>query len=544
MDERLMELRRQMLEVAREDGFALFLEWMLVQKREVKLTFFVKWAEAERVDPVFFKKLTFLAAGAWDTRGFTRPDTAKMEAHFEAVFMKKYDQPSDRVALVYMAQIGAPYKMRGLFKKAASRAKKRVYTRLYMRKVRGSKKAIKQKSTSTVDFLLATDTVPTGAEVREIVKRGPRLLPPHGKGIWDLVPEYKVHIEHKARPEDFERVLAPYREQIRAGKVAGLVEGLLELLYEHTDCPSIMGKSYDIEYRKVKHYPDKRLYDALAKVSLYDHTLHVLEHAVAAIAHDEKGHLAWFVPAIVSATLGHDIGKIPTLSERKKKGKADHAEIAVEELKKMVPATINAELRKYIETAVYFHHTNVVDTSPAQVVMEADARARVQEISEAFPVYTTGRRIDEWLDSGRFAEALSPRINESVWVNVWKAMSFNGIVYCMPDFARTVIKTLGAEANVLDWRLVREINPSDTQGVLTELADLLRAQGALAWRIEHPYFGASFIFHARIADMSERKYYCIPMNETFFPGPRDVRESRKRGYLSLVFDVKPARAMA
>ena len=158
-------------------------------------------------------------------------------------------------------------------------------------------------------------------------------------------------------------------------------------------------------------------------------------------------------------------------------------------------------------------------------------------------MYTTGRRIDEWLDSGRFAEALTPRINESVWTNVWKAMSFNGIVYCMPDLARTVIKTLGAEANVLDWRLVREINPSDTQGVLTELADLLMAKGALAWRIEHPYFGASFIFHARIADMSERKYFCIPMNETFFPGPRDVRESRKRGYLSLVFDVKPARAM-
>ena len=544
MDERLVELRRQMLEVDREEGFALFLEWMLAQRREVKLTFFVKWAEAERVDPVFFKKLTFLAAGAWDTRGFTRPDTAKMEAHFEAVFMKKYDQPSDRVALVYMAQVGAPYKMRGLFKKAASRAKKRVYTRLYMRKVRGSKKAIKQKSTSTVDFLLTADTVPIGAEVREIVKRGPRPLPPHGKGTWDLVPEYKFHIEHRARPEDFERVLAPYREQLRAGKVAGLVEGLLEILYEHTDCPSIMGKSYDIEYRKVKHYPDKRLYEALAKVSLYDHTLHVLEHAVSAIAHDERGHLAWFVPAIVSAALGHDIGKIPTLSERKKKGKADHAEVAIEELKKMVPVTINAELRKYIETAVYFHHTNVVDTSPAQVVMEADARARVQEISEAFPVYTTGRRIDEWLDSGRFAEALTPRINESVWTNVWKAMSFNGIVYCMPDLARTVIKTLGAEANALDWRLVREINPSDTQGVLTELADSLRAKGALAWRIEHPHFGTSFIFHARIADMSERKYFCIPMNETFFPGPRDVRESRKRGYLSLVFDVKPARAMS
>jgi hypothetical protein len=543
MDERLAELRRQMLEIDCEKGFALCLEWILAQRHEVKLTFFLKWTEAESVDPVFFKKLTFKAASAWATRCFTRPDTSKMEAHFEAVFMKNYDQPSDRAALTYMAQIKAPYKMRGLFIKAAVRAKRRIYTRLYMRRMRRSERAIKQKSVSTVDFFHTADTVPTGADVGDVVKRGPRLSPPHGKDIWDQASDYKVRIEHKARPEDFERVLAPYREQLHAGKATELVEGLLKLLYENADCPSVMGKSYDLEYQKLKRYPDARLYDALGKVSLYDHTLHVLEHAVAAIAHDERGHLAWFVPAIVSAALGHDIGKIPALSERKKKGKADHAAIAIAELKNMIPVAINAEIRKYIETAVYFHHTNIVDKSPAQVVMEADAEARVQEVCEAFPVYAAGRRIDEWLDPGRFAEAISPRINESTRVNAWKAMSFNGIVYCIPDLARMVIKRLGAEANILDWRLVREINPKDTQGVLTELADLLRAKGALAWRIEHPYFGSSFIFHARIADMSERKYYCMPLDETFFPGPRDVRESRKRGYLNLVFDVRPARTM-
>ena len=56
MDERLAELRRQMLEVDREESFALFLEWILVQRREVKLTFFVKWAEAETRRPRVFQK--------------------------------------------------------------------------------------------------------------------------------------------------------------------------------------------------------------------------------------------------------------------------------------------------------------------------------------------------------------------------------------------------------------------------------------------------------------------------------------------------------
>jgi hypothetical protein len=173
--------------------------------------------------------------------------------------------------------------------------------------------------------------------------------------------------------------------------------------------------------------------------------------------------------------------------------------------------------------------------------MEADAGARIREISEAHPVYTVGRRVDEWLDPIRFADAISPVINKSTRVDAWKAVSFNGIVYCTPDFARTVIKKLASGANVLDWRLIREINPGDTRAVLTELADLLRAKGVLAWSIEHPYFGSSFVFQARIADMSERKYYCMPMDETFFPGSRDEIESRKRGYLKLVFDVRPAR---
>lgn len=324
--------------------------------------------------------------------------------------------------------------------------------------------------------------------------------------------------------------------------IVDLVDNLLRLLHEDGDFPSVMLKSYDVEYQKLKKYPDKRLLDALGKVSVYDHTLHVLEYAVGAIANDERNHLHWFVPAIVTAALGHDIGKMPVLPEHRPKARADHAEIGSEVLKRMIPAETNPEIRKYIETAVYFHHTNVVGTSPAQVIMEADARARVREISEIYPSYTMGRRIDEWLDADRFADAVSREINVSKAGNTWKAMSHNGIVYCLPDFARTVLKKLAAALNVLDWRLVREINRMDNYAVLGELADFLRARGALAWRIAHPYFGAIFIFEARIASLSERNYFCIPMDQTFLCGSQGEIESRKQGYLKLVFNVKPVRS--
>ena len=332
MNEKLTELQRRMQEFDREECLELFLEWILGQGIEGKLTFFHKWTEAE-TDPVFLKKVKV----AW---GFTRPDTSGMEAHFDAVFTKNYDQPSDRVALVYMSQIKAPSKMRGLFIKAAVRTKRRVYKRMYQRKARGSEKTGGPMSS------LTARAVPAGREVGGAARHGRVFVPPHGKGLWDQVPEYKVQLGRRAGPEDFERILAPYREHLRSGGVGELAEGLLQLLDAHGDCPSVIGKSYDIEYQKLKKYPDKRLLGALGKVSLYDHTLHVLEHALSAVANDERGHLQWFIPAIVVAALGHDVGKIPAMRERRRM--ADHASTAVMVLKKMMPAGINPEINKYI----------------------------------------------------------------------------------------------------------------------------------------------------------------------------------------------------
>lgn len=534
MDERLPGLQRQ--DLSYEENLALSLEWLLTLGLEGKLIFFRKWTEAE-TDPLFLERIR----AALGVKGFPPPNNWRMEAHFEAVFTKKYDQPSDRVALIYMSQIKAPTKMKGLFIKTAIRVKKRVYMRLYQRRVRGSAKTDVPTLKAPMPPLKAC-TVPEGTEAGKTIRRGLALLPPHGEGIWDEAAEYKVQVARKAKPEDFERLLAPYQDPLRLAGVAELVENLLQLLHENGDSPSVMVKSYDVEYQKLKGYPDKRLLDALNRVSVYDHTLHVLEYAVAAIANDERGHLHWFVPAIVTAALGHDIGKMPALYERRPKARADHAEISSGVLKRMIPAEINPEIRKYVENAVYFHHTNVVETSPAQVIMEADARARVREISDMYPSYTVGRRIDEWLDADRFADAVSREINVNTRGNTWKAMSHNGIVYCLPNFARTVVKKLGAALNVLDWRLIREINRMDNYAVLGELADLLRARGALAWRIEHPYFGATFVFEARIANLSERNYFCIPMDQTFLSGSKDEIESRKRGYLKMVFNVKPVRS--
>jgi hypothetical protein len=123
-----------------------------------------------------------------------------MERHFDAIFMKKYDQPSDEVALAYMAQVKAPRQMRGLFVSTAIRVKRRVYKRLYERRVSGSKRIGAPVSPLKVPVPPLKAHAAAGEELPEAARPGTLPLPPHGDGIWDLVPEYRVQAGRGVNP--------------------------------------------------------------------------------------------------------------------------------------------------------------------------------------------------------------------------------------------------------------------------------------------------------------------------------------------------------
>ena len=54
-------------------------------------------------------------------------------------------------------------------------------------------------------------------------------------------------------------------------------------------------------------------------------------------------------------------------------------------------------------------------------------------------------------------------------------MSFGGVVYCMPDYVRDVLKLLAFEKKVLDYRLVRQSFETDNKAVLIEFSGILKA---------------------------------------------------------------------
>ena len=93
-----------------------------------------------------------------------------------------------------------------------------------------------------------------------------------------------------------------------------VLDELLRLLYEGGDAPSVVGwpgKMSDCEYRNLKEH--KHFLEILQGVSLYDHTYNVLKAALD-IAHEElRQRHDFLLPAVITAALGHDIGKIASL---------------------------------------------------------------------------------------------------------------------------------------------------------------------------------------------------------------------------------------
>ena len=321
-----------------------------------------------------------------------------------------------------------------------------------------------------------------------------------------------------------------------------VLDELLRLLYEGGDAPSVVGwsgKMSDCEYRNLREH--KHFLDILQGVSLYDHTYNVLKAALDIARDDLRQRHDLLLPAIITAALGHDIGKIASAWRSSPVRKHTHEYVGEIKLKEMLASHGNEVFTKTVADAVSLHHTDPKEDTIARIIMDADARAREYEITSADPAFTI-KPMAEWLDLPRLAEVIQPHINELVVKNrkaVWKAMSFGGVVYCTPNYVRDVLKLLAFEKKVLDYRLVRQSFETDNRAVLTEFSGILRKHGYLAYRIEGDYFGLRFLFQSSIPAMRQPGLWAIPVKIELFPAkPSDI-EKKKTDYLKTVVSVRP-----
>jgi hypothetical protein len=199
------------------------------------------------------------------------------------------------------------------------------------------------------------------------------------------------------------------------------------------------------------------------------------------------------------------------------------------------------EFTKSVVNAVRYHHANIEIDTVARVILDADAKAREYEIMSADPRFTV-KPLKDWLDLTRFAELLLPAVNQLTVKNRqarWNAMSFQGVVYAMPNHVRHLLSRLAIENHIIDYRLVRASFPEDNRSVLADFADILRNRGLLAYRIPQRYFGLKFLFRSSVPALPEKSFLAIPIKAELFPVLASELERSKTDYLKTIVSVRP-----
>lgn len=324
-----------------------------------------------------------------------------------------------------------------------------------------------------------------------------------------------------------------------------VLDELLRLLYEEGDVPSVVGwrgKTSDSEYVNLREH--KHFLEILQGISLYDHTYNVLKAALDIALDCLRQRHDLLLPSIITAALAHDIGKIPSLWRSSTMKRHDHESIGAAKLKDMLTSHGNEAFKESVTKAARLHHSGADDNDTiVRITMEADVRAREYEITSADRTFTIKPML-EWLDLARLAEIILPVINEISIRNrkpVWRAMSFDGIIYCIPEFIRVILKALASEKKVLDYRLVRQSFMTDNRAVLVDLTRIIKDRGYIAYDIADGFFGLKFLFQSSISGMRTQSLCAIPLKGELFSVESSELEKRKADYLKTITSVRPVR---
>ena len=519
---------------------AIFTAWMNSEKDiKLKQTLFATWMAAERGNQKFLKGICVKASAVYVTRGFARGNTSKIEAWMEKVFENDMTLTPSKVTHMAKNNFRMPETMLPFLKKLARKIKERI--RLRRRKnAAHSDEAVPRRRCSATERLLAEGTYSLNLSLAQTAKAGRarQVVQPGLPGLLDEPPS----LDSKRRIEDYEALIAPYRPLLAEVASMEVLDDLLRVLYKGGDAPSVVGwsgKTSDCEYKNLREH--KHFLEILQGISLYDHTYNVLKAALDIARDALRQRHDLLLPAIITAALGHDTGKMGSLWRSSPARKHTHEYVGEVKLKEMLASYGNEVFTKTVVTAVSLHHTDPKEDTIARIIMGADARAREYEIMSVDPAFAV-KPMAEWLDLRRLAEIIQPSINQLVIKNrkaVWKAMSFGSVVYCIPDYVREVLKLLASEKKVLDYRLVRQSFETDNKAVLTEVSGILRQHGYLAYKIEDDYFGLKFFFRSSIPAMRQPELWAIPVKVQLFAAkPSDI-EKKKTDYLKTVVSVKP-----
>ncbi|MDA8091529.1 MAG: HD domain-containing protein [Nitrospiraceae bacterium] len=346
------------------------------------------------------------------------------------------------------------------------------------------------------------------------------------------------------------------------------VREILQLLDREGDCPSVVNGKGEAD-----GLIDKNAYDVLAGVKLYRHTLDVAEEMIKAF----KGSAA-MLPKILIASLGHDLGKLPSY-RKTLYSLGDHPLISVTILEGL-PGYAGLPYKDEVNKAIVDHHRYPKGLL-GEKLKEADQDARRTEIAkniqehpaeggaslepgrpektlqpapkaEADPaekdsVFITHAKKEKekvklkevplpWFDAERFLAELKPFINR-LDGHRWSAFSMpDGHVYFQAGVLEEAAKKLGkGDPDIALMDSDKELK----RNILHSVVCLLRREKDAIARglIKDGFFGGPFI--VRMRDGRENSFYYTPFNVEAFGETVSYFEGLKAGKIKEIEDVQP-----
>jgi len=499
---------------------------------KLKKTFFVSWMRAESGNRKFLKEIAIKASAVLVTKGFTKINRSKIDNWIKAAVEKDDGRSTSEIAHTCKNYFRLPHLLLNGIKSDVRTAKDNFRVKKWRSKKAGTGRTRPSYNTSLTERVLAEGLYSVDLPPAETGR--PHDVTPAPLAV---VPS----LDCQRRIEDYDALIAPHRALIgKIGSLEALAE-LLRILYDGGEVPSVVGlsgRTYDGEYKNLSQH--KPFLEILEKVSLYDHTYNVLKAALD-IAQNDVRRYELFIPSIITAALAHDLGKIPSLWSSSSLRKHGHEPVSAATLESLFVGHRNEAFTKSVVNAVRFHHANTEIDTVARVILDADAKARECEIIAADPRFTV-KPLRDWLDLTWFAELLLPAVNQLTIKNrqaKWNAISFQGVVYCMPDHARHLLSRLALENHIIEYRLVRASFREDHRSVLADFADMLRDRGLLAWRINEGLFGLKFLFRSSLPALPEMEFLTIPIKAELFPVLPSELERAKTDYLKTIVSVSP-----
>ena len=321
----------------------------------------------------------------------------------------------------------------------------------------------------------------------------------------------------------YSEVIEPHRDILIANGILEGINRIVELLETWGDCPSVVAGLADTERGELA-----RIGDLLSNVTLREHSFNVTRIALQLLkkAYDDP---VGFIPPMIVAALGHDLGKIPQLRGEGRYAMADHPPISASIVEKIFGKESRSHWLNVVTKAIGDHHQSTTDPFSA-LLKEADGKARQMEIEReekrASPAW------EEWFDCRELLRLVGAKVNVIQTGNLFHAFSVDESVYCDPTFLYETAGAMASRKQIIDITLLRDV---DKEKALRRIVDALRHADMLTQDVGKAYITRKY--EIEMEQAPPKKMYLVPLKASAFEN-RPEFEEIKRSHPPIIRGIK------